>query len=78
MAQCVKYLVLSLLWGRFDPYPGNFLVPWSHPLPQKYMKDVCRLCADITLFYIRNLSIWILLFVGSTPCRYQGTTVMFL
>ena len=24
----VKDLVLSLLWLRFDPWPGNFCMPW--------------------------------------------------
>ena len=28
VAQWVKDLVLSLLWHRFDPWPGNFYMPW--------------------------------------------------
>ena len=37
MAQQVKDLVLSLLWLRFEPWPGNFCVPWvlSASSPQK-------------------------------------------
>lgn len=27
----VKYLVLPLLWLRFDPWPRNFCVPWVQP-----------------------------------------------
>ena len=37
MAQQVKDPVLSLLWlwlqlwHRFDPWPGNFCMPWARP-----------------------------------------------
>lgn len=31
VAQQVKDPVLSLLWLRFDPLPGNFLVLWVWP-----------------------------------------------
>ena len=27
----IKDLVLSLLWLRFDPWPGNFHMPWAWP-----------------------------------------------
>ena len=27
----VKHLVLSLLWFRFDPWPGNFHMPEAWP-----------------------------------------------
>ena len=29
MAQQIKDLALSLLWHRFDTWPGYFLVPWA-------------------------------------------------
>ena len=41
MAQQVKDLVLSLqqlgllLWYRFDPWPGNFHMPWLWPKKKK-------------------------------------------
>ena len=43
MSQWVKDLVLSLLWlssllwCRFDPWPGNFYMPWvqAPPPPKK-------------------------------------------
>ena len=31
-------LALSLLWHRFDPWPGNFHIPWSCPTHQKKKK----------------------------------------
>ena len=31
MAQQLKDLALSLLWHGFDPWPGNFCVPWVWP-----------------------------------------------
>ena len=31
MIQWVKDLALSLLWHRFDPWPGNFHVPQAEP-----------------------------------------------
>ena len=31
MAQLVKDLSLSLLWHGFDPWPGNFHMPWAWP-----------------------------------------------
>ena len=31
MAQWVKDPVLSLLWRRFDPWPGNFHMPQARP-----------------------------------------------
>ena len=31
MAQHVKGSALSLLWCRFDPWPGNFRVPKAQP-----------------------------------------------
>ena len=31
VAPWVKDLVLSLQWLRFDPWPGNFCVPWVWP-----------------------------------------------
>ena len=30
-AQRIKDLVLSLLWCMFDPWPGNFPMPWVGP-----------------------------------------------
>ena len=27
----VKDSALSLLWLRFDPWPGNFCMPWAGP-----------------------------------------------
>ena len=41
MAQWVKDLALSLLWlwlllwGRFNPWPGNFYMPWAWPKKKK-------------------------------------------
>ena len=29
VAQCVKNHMLSLLWLGFDPWPGNFQMPWA-------------------------------------------------
>ena len=34
MAQGIKDLVLSLLWLGFDPWPGNFCMPWMWPIKQ--------------------------------------------
>ena len=31
MAQQVKDLVLSLLWHRFNTWPGKFCMPWARP-----------------------------------------------
>ena len=31
VAQWVKGLVSSLLWHGFDPWPGNFCMPWAQP-----------------------------------------------
>ena len=31
MVQWVKDPALSLLWIEFDPWPGNFCVPWIPP-----------------------------------------------
>ena len=31
----VKDLALSLLWLEFDPWPGNFCVPWVWPKKRK-------------------------------------------
>ena len=31
----VKDLALSLLWRGFDPWPGNFLMPWGWPKESK-------------------------------------------
>ena len=28
VAQWVKGLVLPLQWHRFNPWPGNFYIPW--------------------------------------------------
>ena len=35
MAQWVKYPVLSLLWRRFNPWPGNFHMPQVRPKMKK-------------------------------------------
>ena len=35
VAQQVKDLALSLLWCRFDPWPGNFHMPWAWPKKEK-------------------------------------------
>ena len=35
MAQWVKDLALSLLWQEFDPWPGNFQMPWGQPKKKK-------------------------------------------
>ena len=40
MAQWVKDLVLSLLWCRFDPCPGNFCVLWVQPEKKKKVESV--------------------------------------
>ena len=31
MPQQVKDPAWSLLWHKFDPWPGNFHVPWAQP-----------------------------------------------
>ena len=38
MAQWVKDLALSLLWQEFDPWPGNFQMPWGQPKKKKKRK----------------------------------------
>ena len=38
MAQWVKDPVLSLLWRRFDPWPGNFCVPTAGQKKKKKKK----------------------------------------
>ena len=35
VAQWVKDLALSLLWQEFDPWPGNFQMPWGQPKKKK-------------------------------------------
>ena len=40
MAQWVKDPVLSLLWHGFDPWPGNFCMPWAWPKKCGYLKMV--------------------------------------
>ena len=42
MIQWVKDLALSLLWHRFDPWPGNFHVPQREPKkPQNTLPTGC-------------------------------------
>ena len=38
MAQQVKDL-MSLLWLRFVPWPGNFRMPWAWPRGEKELRD---------------------------------------
>lgn len=38
MAQCVKDLLLLLLWPGLDPWPGNFGMPWTGPRKKKRKK----------------------------------------
>ena len=35
VTQWVKDPALSLLWRGFDPWPGNFLMPWVWPKKKK-------------------------------------------
>ena len=35
MAQWVKDPALSLQWLGFDPWPGNFCLPWAWPKPNE-------------------------------------------
>ena len=35
VTQQVKDPVLLLLWHRFDPWPGNFCMPWARPKKKK-------------------------------------------
>ena len=44
-AQWVMDLVLSLLWPGFDPWPGNFHMPWAWPKIYLY-KCVSREFSD--------------------------------
>ena len=37
VAQWVKDLALSLLWRGFDPWPGNFHIPWLWPKIKKFL-----------------------------------------
>ena len=39
VAQQVKDLALSLLWLRFDPWPGNIHMLWAQPKKKKRKKD---------------------------------------
>ena len=38
----VKDLVLLLLWHGFDPWPGNFHMPWVLPKKKKERKEYRR------------------------------------
>ena len=40
MAQWVKDLALSLLWRGFDPWPGNFRIPWAWPKQTNKQKNL--------------------------------------
>ena len=37
--QWLKDLALSLLWHRFDPWPGNFHVLWAWPKKFKHVHE---------------------------------------
>ena len=39
MAQWVKDPALLLLWHGFDPWPGNFHMPWAQPGKKKKRKE---------------------------------------
>ena len=44
VANCVHYPALSLqqleflLWCRFDPWPGNFCMPWAWPKKESFIQ----------------------------------------
>ena len=46
VAQLVKDLALSLLWHRFDPWPGNFPMLRAWPKRNKFRSSRC--CAADT------------------------------
>ena len=63
VAQWVKDLTLSLLWWGFDPWLGNFCLPWAQPnkwtnkqtnkqktQPKTYAKDVGKNYFSIIFF----------------------------
>ena len=59
MVQWVKDPALSLLWHRFDPWDGNFHVPWAETKRKKKSKIVANVKKNIGRFHIK---IWISVF----------------
>ena len=54
VAQQVKDPALSLLWHRFDPWPGNFRMLWAWPKKKKKKKKNHKvLCSEDTDFSLR-------------------------
>ena len=47
MAQWVKDLALSLLWRRFDPWPGNLHMPFGRPPPKAIRAPLPASVADV-------------------------------
>ena len=45
--QWVKEPVLSLLWQRFDSWPGNFHMPWAWPKKKKNDSEKGKYCLSI-------------------------------
>ena len=81
MVQWVEDLVLSLhwlrsiLWHGFDPWPGNFHMPWVQP-PKKTNKNLKKSCYMNLLFFpvlfFILFSKFLLLF-RATPVAYGSS-----
>ena len=79
LAQWVKDAVLLQLWHRpqprlrFDPWPGNFHMPWVHPkkffstfkLPATHFKIINNFCSTYNFAFLRVMPIF-----GVTCCRF--------
>ena len=53
VAQQIEDLVLSLLWRKFDPWPGNFCMPWAQPEKKerkKYKKKYIKKSSEIPFY----------------------------
>ena len=54
MVQQIKDAVLSLLWHKFKPWPGNLHTPWDRAEGKKKKKSITPKVNTSTL-YAQNL-----------------------
>ena len=54
VSQCLKDLILSLLWLAFDPWPGKFCMPWPRPKQNKNKNNIPQTTNNLPT----NLPLW--------------------